>query len=1482
MGTEAARKIAFDFQNAWDYKFTSAQQSKVHQIALHMEKRGFSFYPVFYHYFAYLAYSVAQENLQRDELTNLLKINERVVHTFSEEEYSEFVFGLNIYLARRYLSLKKNLTVQAVGGTYSFQWLGGSESISGHSELTGPAIEIKDAKLLIITPYETLEISHVYGTFLLQNRTLVATQGTLKWPEENHRFRGAIVQLGEFYLKKDRADFQTTEARLIFGALFQGEVEGDFAFKSIRKQKGQPGKYPVFTSKENHVDVTLAADRVAYTGGIGLRGNDLYGRAVSKKLGTLTLFGNSGNRVTLKSTSYALGNTLFSTEKSAITVYHGRDSLTHKDVKARYDIPSRTLTVLRNNTLTPFFSSYFDVIMNVDLLEWNMEQDILPMRVFSAQDLIPATFESKDFFNPSRFKKLARFLNFHPIVSAVYYSRKYGIGEFYTHDLATEFNIDEKSARAAASVLGQYGFADYDAKTGRIKLYERAFHYYDASGELIDYDNFMVPSKISDGPNAYLQLDSGALTVRGVSRFYVTTDFKVYGVPYDGEVTLLEGRNMKFDGVVHAGDLDFQGQNHKLDYETFLFEMAQVDSIQMSVPLKDTVQAGAGFRKTRLENQLTSTSGTLYIDKGSNKSEREENPGYPLFRSNSDAIIYFDGPEILGGAYDKSVYFTALPFKMDSVERADRESIRFEGTFHSESIFPVFHEVLSVQEDQSLGFKHKIPDSGYHLYGTQAKTYEEISLSNQGIRGYGQIDFLSTTIYSDDFIYYPDSVTTNGTSGVISPGTIEGVSYPEVVLGPYLMSWLPRKDNMRLRNVGETFKFYNSTAELDGEATITSQGVFGSGTMITRGSRSVSENLTFREFECNARHASFEVLTRDSDKPAMAGEDIYLNFDLVNNTAIIRPERRGIAAISFPYAQMKTSITEAVWDLENSVVTMTKPPEVPIKDSYFFSTLEALDSLAFNAEKAIYDINTQELKVEGIPYITIADSRIIPENNETTILANSVLQTFKNAEIIIDTLHGYHYLDRASINVISSKKFEGNAYYRQIVGKDTFDIRFDSFELVDVPVGKSDKKRNNSTQTMTVSGGEVYENQNLIISPGFLYKGKVTMYAYKEALELDGFVKLDIEENNYWVHFRRTDEEPDVRLPFNNAKFEGGGRPRAGIHQDSESNIYATFVEEKQNDSDPDFFQAKGVLSYSDALRSYKIESPLKTTGESYEGSTMIYDHHAKSVVMEGPVNFFDPKTRDMTVEASALGSGNLLTSDYEIDAMLILDFKVATPILDMMAIELVATIERIGASPANDISIESMYKLANIVEDENAKLYETSSLKNYMPLVSVSLALEKPLVISGVTMKWAKDYKAWYSTSKQLSVSNIMQHDINAKMDGFLEIRKDETGADALTLFLQIAPGVWYFIAYSQGQLIMYSSHPDFNAAVDANSNIDIARPREMVFVRGDTNETLKFIHDFRLKYLGIEEPYPLVFPDNVNLEDESFDTIEDNDGFD
>ncbi len=124
-------------------------------------------------------------------------------------------------------------------------------------------------------------------------------------------------------------------------------------------------------------------------------------------------------------------------------------------------------------------------------------------------------------------------------------------------------------------------------------------------------------------------------------------------------------------------------------------------------------------------------------------------------------------------------------------------------------------------------------------------------------------------------------------------------------------------------------------------------------------------NFTGNDF--SARHGRFKVKSEDPNKPLLSGTDVRMKFNLEQNYADISPEVEGVAAIDFPYAQFKTSIPEMRWDLNAQKIFMKKATDVPLEKSYFYTTRKELDSLHFNAESAVYDLKTQELKVSGIP-----------------------------------------------------------------------------------------------------------------------------------------------------------------------------------------------------------------------------------------------------------------------------------------------------------------------------------------------------------------------------------------------------------------------------------------------------------------------------------------------------------------------------------
>ncbi|NBP71489.1 MAG: hypothetical protein EBU52_22485, partial [Cytophagia bacterium] len=365
--------------------------------------------------------------------------------------------------------------------------------------------------------------------------------------------------------------------------------------------------------------------------------------------------------------------------------------------------------------------------------------------------------------------------------------------------------------------------------------------------------------------------------------------------------------------------------------------------------------------------------------------------------------------------------------------------------------------------------------------------------------------------------------------------------------------------------------------------------------------------------------------------PALAGKDVRLRFNLTENVADIGPEVAGDAAIEFPFAQFKTSIPKAVWDLNTQKISMSKDKSVPIEDSYFYTTRKDLDSLRFNAEKAEYDIKKQELKVSGIPYIIVADAKITPDGNEVLILENAQIGTLKNTTIIIDTLNGYHRLTEGVIDIKSRNEFSGYATYQYVnFLKDTFQIKLTDFHLESI-VKTDSLKRNNrkriDASQQTVAIGAVDEAKKLVLGAGMFYKGDMKMYATRPALELDGYVKLDIKKiKNYntWIRYRQTGEETEVNIDFENAITEEGKKVDAGLHFDAKDNsLYISFLNDKRSDEDEDFFVPSGALFFDNEAGEYKIEDLEKAAGNKLSGKVFSYNDNNLNIRFEGPVNLF-------------------------------------------------------------------------------------------------------------------------------------------------------------------------------------------------------------------------------------------------------------------
>jgi hypothetical protein len=1359
----------------------------------------------------------------------------------------------------------------------------------------GAVINFAAADLVMATNYDSTIIKGTKGMFLLDKYLFVGEGGRFDWSS-------AGIDPAEVYVDFDQYSFNTrnpfieaANVHLTYTQKLMGTTKGAFEFKSLRRTNDKEPRYPKFISySSNNVLENLGSDNLTYKGGIALEGKKLLGVSAYNSTSTMKYGDAEGKKFKTISKLFQFEDSVITSYNSSVVIYHGRDSIYHPSVKARYYVDENRFVAIKDKNgynLTPFNATYFNMSISADAIKWALDSDSLNISIMNARSMLPAYFKSKEYYDFAEIKELTGVYNFNPLLVAYSYGVKVKSREFYISDLISDLKLNDNAVRGAMKHLLYLDFIEYDEMRGRIYLKDKALHFVRAKNNRTDYDDLMIPSLSTELPNATLKLPTNELVIRGIDRFFINEVQDVYIYPENQEINLLKNRDFKFDGQLFAGNFEFVGREFTFRYDSFLVDLQRIDSIRLYIemdrrkrrqPINSKLVSSADLDDPSVAFKSSDKSrGTLYINRPDNKSGRRIFPQYPIFEATQGAVVYFDEPETLGGAYDKSVYFLIPPFAIDSLSSSDPATIGFDGTFVSGNILPSFDQRLQIMPDRSLGFEHTLPQDGLDVYGGPGRIYNKITLDQNGIVGNGKIDYLSSSSYAENYTFYLDSVTADGTNFKLNEGDFNGTDFPDIYADNFEMKWLPYDDHMYVRNKLDSFKLYNNTAYFDGEIDLTTTGVNGAGIMATRGFESQSEDFTFSQFNVEAKHSMFTLQSDNQQKPLLSGNDIRLNFDFARDVADISPEIEGMAALDFPFAQFKSSISNAQWNLQEQKVYMTKLPDVDIENSYFYATREELDSLAFNAESAVYDIETSQLKVSGIPYIIVADAMVTPENNEVLIFENAQIGELYNTTIVIDTLNEYHRLIDGTIQINSRQNFTGDATYEFVNAmKDTFNIKFGKFEL-----WKDEKDKKATLQT--VSSGFISENERLKISEGMFYKGDVTMYARNRALELDGYVQLDLKSRNNttnWIKYNSMDEETqDVQFNFNQAVTEQGEGLTAGLHFGSlNSELYVTFAEDKRLDSDIDFFAAEGIFRYDPQKGMFMVEDTSKVNGNKFSGKVFGYNDETGDIAFEGPLKFVE-SSDDVSLAASGFGNGNVNELKYEVNSLLKIDYNLPGDALALMAADVFEVIENFGAPEAENDPDAFLYKISEFIGERATLEYDSRSQQDYLPITTFSPRMTSTLLFSKVLLEWSPVHKAWYSKDR-LGLSSIVRNDINALIDGFIEIKTSPERGTIINIFMQASSDCWYYFGYEDNRLVIFSSNDEFIDIIAAKSNIHKAGFGEYAFVDADLPDVLKFVDRFRLDYLGISDPYEIRMPvqevaDELDILEIPVDNSEDGD---
>ncbi|MGC3948084.1 MAG: hypothetical protein QM762_26845 [Chryseolinea sp.] len=155
-----------------------------------------------------------------------------------------------------------------------------------------------------------------------------------------------------------------------------------------------------------------------------------------------------------------------------------------------------------------------------------------------------------------------------------------------------------------------------------------------------------------------------------MDEFKVSDSLNVRIQPDSGIIKLLKNRDFEFDGTINAGNFEISGKGFHMNYDSFLIKLSLIDSINFYVT--ETNAAGQSTKR-KVNNSMVPSdsaavsadglkagqSGMLYIAKANNKSGKAKSGQFPRLDASSGGVIYFDRPEVLGGVYDRSIYFKA-------------------------------------------------------------------------------------------------------------------------------------------------------------------------------------------------------------------------------------------------------------------------------------------------------------------------------------------------------------------------------------------------------------------------------------------------------------------------------------------------------------------------------------------------------------------------------------------------------------------------------------------------------------------------------------------------------------------------------------------------------------------------------------------------------------------------------------------------------
>jgi hypothetical protein len=1318
--------------------------------------------------------------------------------------------------------------------------------------------------LILIGPSDSLSIKNTKGAYDFSTGTFIGEKGQFSWWAAAQQARASFTK---FYVKSFNNKFIADRVLLDHEKLLKTPIEGVLELRIEKRTANQASTYPRFKSYKNDCKLALHQENIDYYGGYSLQGNTVSSSSMFDDYCKIVANKTSKNKFTvIGKTFFFTDSTIVSPRVSFITKID-KDSVTHQAIKMVYNVKNKHLQLNKleksgyKNSL--YSDSFHQVDIKSDAMSWDLNAGgKLDFYIVAGKTEVPAVFESFDYYNPDRIRGLSTAAGFNPLIPAgnLVARKKQNV-----ITLAEMENITKKEKFQVSNgmLIGhQMGFFDYNPYNNTYSLSRKGEHYFLSFMGKKDFDDLVLTSLGSDKnnqKNASIDLTDKSLDIKGTQDFKLSDSLGISFVPKDQSMKIIGNKVFSFNGLIGVKNFKFYG-DFEVEYEKFLVKLKRIDSITFT-PLADYKK---GSKKMIGGNYLFGKTGLLYLNSPENKSGRKKLPEYPKLEIPGGVLVYFTEPG-RKQKFSNSVFFTAPTIKIDSLNTVDPV---YEGTFTFNEILKPIKENLVVMKDSTMGMNHS-SNQAYTLYNSKStlKAWTPIVLDGKGLKTSAELSHIVSNLKVKDLTLFENYAVGTGEEGRINEATLNGAYFPQVAIQDYNFYWDPKADSMAI-NSSKGFSFYTNSSLLKGNLLLKQKGLFGSGDLERKDAQISSTLYQFKESGFTAQNAKFSVKAAPEDTKAVfsgkkMGIDFNIKSSMVNFTAIEEDfNSNEKSQLEFPFSSYNTTIDKALWDIKAKTITMSGE----LERSYFSSTLPNQYGLKFKGTNALYAIDTKSLNITGVNEIHSADAAVIPPKGAVFINKEGLVEPFENAKIIADTLNRYHTLTKASVKINSKISFTGNATYQFVnVSADTFNIKLGNFEFAEILADGSFSGSKSSNKLNTVARAKIVEKDSLYLSPRILYKGEMTMLSPFKNLALNGLVLPDLKKypmfGGSWITYKGNKSEA-ISINIDESLKDGGKPLYVGLHLRANANtdaIYPTFLSMKGSGDDGDVFSTRGIFKRQEEFKRFRVApADSNEVGNTYD----FYDD--KGIIeLDGKFNLLGAPTKVMETVGQAVL--NVDSAKYRFSSLMRFDFPMSMPLVQKMGQNIVkANLDAGNSEPAiKPEEAEFIAKISQFTGKKEALSYLEKTRKEHVPLFKSAQSFLTSLVISDVNLIWSPKANAYISTSK-IGISNMGDVDINAQVEGYIEIAKSYATGDEVNIYFDISPTKWYFFKYSGGQLSLTSSDDEVNkilsgAGTDGKDKKD--KNANTVFM--DTDMGVRFKKRFTETYLGLKEkPKTQVLP--------------------